>query len=48
MAVPPLYPDRETFEREEQRRFQLLEEHLDVPVIRDDLSEWETTTSSGG
>ena len=45
--IDELYPDRETFEREEQRRFQLLEEHLDVPVIMDDLSEWETTPSGG-
>ena len=46
--IDELYPDRETFEREEQRRFQLLEEHMDVPVIRDDLSEWETTPPAGG
>jgi hypothetical protein len=35
-----LYPDIETFRAEEQRRFQLLEEHLDVPVARYDLTEW--------
>ena len=46
--IDELYDDRETFEREEQRRFQLLEEHLDVPVIRDDLSEWETAPPIGG
>lgn len=46
--IDELYPDRETFEREEQRRFQLLEEHLDVPVIRDDLSEWRTRPPTGG
>jgi hypothetical protein len=44
--IDELYPDRETFEREEQRRFQLLEEHMDVPVIRDDLSGWETRPPS--
>ncbi len=28
-----LYPDQETFRREEQRRFQILEAHWDVPVV---------------
>ncbi len=46
--IDQLYPDRETFEREEQRRFQLLEEHQDVPVIKDDLSAWATTPPTGG
>jgi len=46
--IDELYPDRETFTREEQRRFQLLEEHLDVPVDRDDLSTWATTPPAGG
>ena len=41
--IDELYPDRQTFEREEQRRFQLLEEHMDVPVWVDDLSGWERT-----
>jgi hypothetical protein len=27
-----LYPDQETFQREEQRRFQILEAHWDVPI----------------
>ncbi len=35
-----LYPDMETFTAEEQRRFQLLEEHLDVPVVPYDLTQW--------
>ena len=35
-----LYPDMETFLAEEQRRFQLLEEHLDVPVVPYDLTQW--------
>lgn len=35
-----LYPDQATFQREEQRRFELLEEHMDVPVTRVDLSAW--------
>lgn len=35
-----LYPDEATFKREEQQRFQLLLEHLDVPVVLDDLATW--------
>ena len=35
-----LYPDRETFEAEEQRRFQLFEEHMDVPIQSYDLANW--------
>lgn len=27
-----LFPDQETFQREEQRRFQILEAHWDVPI----------------
>ncbi len=30
----------ETFLAEEKRRFQLLEEHLDVPVVPYDLTQW--------
>lgn len=44
--IEELYPDRATFEREEQRRFQLLLEHMDVPISRDDLSDWATTPPS--
>jgi len=29
-----LFPDQETFQREEQRRFELLEAHWDVPLTR--------------
>ncbi|HNV73125.1 MAG TPA: hypothetical protein PLX31_00115 [Gemmatimonadaceae bacterium] len=36
-----LYADQERFAREEQRRFELLEEHLDVPVWLDDLKGWK-------
>ncbi len=43
VIIDELYPDRATFEREEQRRFQLLLEHMDVPISRDDLSDWATT-----
>lgn len=32
-----LYPDRATFEREEQRRFEILDAHWDVPVTPVDL-----------
>lgn len=35
-----LYPDQETFRKEEQRRFELLLEHTDVPVVMDDLNGW--------
>ncbi|MCI0628613.1 MAG: hypothetical protein L0387_44350 [Acidobacteria bacterium] len=28
-----LFPDQETFRREEQRRFQILDAHWDVPVV---------------
>lgn len=38
--VREMYPDQETFRREEQRRFELLLEHMDVPVSEDDLSSW--------
>jgi hypothetical protein len=33
-----LYPDQETFKREEQRRFELLEAHWDVPLTELPLS----------
>lgn len=36
-----LYPDQDRFDKEEQRRFELLEEHLDVPVWVDDLKGWK-------
>lgn len=39
--VTALYPDQETFRAEEQRRFELLMEHMDVPVRVDDLSTWK-------
>lgn len=32
-----LYPDQETFKREEQRRFEILEAHWDVPIKAVDL-----------
>lgn len=39
--VKELYPDQEKFKKEEQRRFQLLLEHTDIPVYVDDLSQWK-------
>jgi hypothetical protein len=33
-----LYPNQETFEREEQRRFEILAAHWDLPVVRVDLT----------
>ncbi len=38
--VKELFPDQEKFKKEEQRRFELLIEHLDVPVVLDDLKKW--------
>jgi len=38
--VKELYPDQATFKKEEQRRFELLVEHMDVPVALDDLKTW--------
>ena len=39
-ASRALYPDQEQLQREEQRRFSLLLEHTDVPIVLDDLSDW--------
>lgn len=38
--VKELYPDQQKFKKEEQRRFELLLEHMDVPIILDDLKKW--------
>jgi hypothetical protein len=38
--VRELFPDQATFKREEQRRFELLLEHMDIPVTIDDLRDW--------
>lgn len=35
-----LYPDQAKFKKEEQRRFELLLEHMDIPVLLDDLGGW--------
>ena len=39
--VEALYPDQATFKKEEQRRFELLLEHTDIPIYVDDLKEWK-------
>lgn len=31
--IQELYPDQETFRAEEQRRFEILEAHWDLPVV---------------
>ena len=36
--IKQLYPDQETFRREEQRRFEILIAHWDVPVLSVDLT----------
>ncbi|HEU4388987.1 MAG TPA: hypothetical protein VFV34_14400 [Blastocatellia bacterium] len=36
-VVKRLYPDQETFKREEQRRFEILLAHWDVPLVNVDL-----------
>jgi len=36
--IKQLYPDQETFKREEQRRFEILLAHWDVPVVTVDLT----------
>ena len=35
--VKRLYPDQETFKKEEQRRFEILDAHWDVPLNELDL-----------
>ena len=34
-----LYPDQETFQREEQRRFEILLAHWDLPIVDDPIGE---------
>ena len=36
-----LYPDKATFDKEEQRRFELLEAHWDLPVKAENLTTWK-------
>jgi hypothetical protein len=35
-----LYPDWEQFQKEERRRFEILLEHMDIPIRKDDQSNW--------
>ncbi|MFB3812982.1 MAG: hypothetical protein ACE14L_02640 [Terriglobales bacterium] len=35
--IRQLYPDQETFKREEQRRFQILDAHWDLPINKVDI-----------
>ncbi|MFN2566833.1 MAG: hypothetical protein ABR499_17690 [Gemmatimonadaceae bacterium] len=37
-VVRQLFPDQETFRREEQRRFEILVAHWDVPIVTVDLT----------
>ena len=36
-----LYPDQEKFKKEEQRRFEILLEHMDVPIRSEKPEEWK-------
>lgn len=36
-----LYPDQATFQKEERRRFELLDAHWDLPIKPEDLSGWK-------
>jgi hypothetical protein len=36
-TLKQLYPDQATFEKEEQRRFEILEAHWDVPIVKTDV-----------
>ncbi len=38
--IKELYPDQERFKKEEQRRFELLLEHMDVPIFIEDFKKW--------
>lgn len=38
--IKELYPDQEKFGKEEQRRFELIVEHLDVPLKIETFSDW--------
>ncbi|MFB3917215.1 MAG: hypothetical protein ACE14M_10830 [Terriglobales bacterium] len=37
--IKQLYPDQETFKREEQLRFQILDAHWDLPISKIDLEQ---------
>lgn len=35
--IKQLYPDQATYKREEQRRFEILDQHTDVPIVPVDM-----------
>ena len=39
-TIRELYPDQKKFVAEEQRRFELLQAHMDVPIVSYDLEQW--------
>ena len=40
VILKELYPDKATFDKEERRRFELLEAHWDLPVKAENLKGW--------
>ncbi len=38
--IKKLYPDQEKFKKEEQRRFEIIVEHIDVPLKLETFSDW--------
>jgi len=36
--IKQMYPDQTTYKREEQRRFEILDGHTDVPIVPVDLT----------
>lgn len=39
-VVKELFPDQDTFRKEEKRRFELILEHRDIPIRQKDISAW--------
>ncbi len=35
--IRQMYPDQATYKKEEQRRFEILDQHTDVPIVRVDM-----------
>ena len=42
LVIREMYPDEDRFKEEERRRFELLEEHLDVEIIAVSTEDWPT------
>ena len=38
--VSELFPDQDTFQKEEKRRFELLLEHKDIPIRKENINQW--------